>query len=262
VGGKMALRDEILRRFPLSYQLYVEVFGGAGWVLFHKPPDTDEVYNDFNTNLVTLYRMVKSSPEALIHELDWSLNSRDGFSELKALFTSRTPMADIQRAACFFKLIKYSYGSKCVSFGCLPTDLERYYPAIRGAHRRLRGVVIENKDFEALISLYDKRDGAFFYLDPPYYGTEDYYMDVGFTQADHIRLKNALEGIQGKFLLSYNDDPFIRELYAGYRIESVTRLNNLAQRHDPGAEYPELFIANYDMSERGRQNEQLSLLAQ
>ena len=38
VGGKKALRDEILARFPLEYKRYIEVFGGAGWVLFHKPP--------------------------------------------------------------------------------------------------------------------------------------------------------------------------------------------------------------------------------
>ncbi|EKC60713.1 DNA methylase, partial [human gut metagenome] len=31
VGGKKALRDEILSRFPLYYEKYIEVFGGAGW---------------------------------------------------------------------------------------------------------------------------------------------------------------------------------------------------------------------------------------
>jgi len=121
--------------------------------------------------------------------------------------------------------------------------------------------VIENKDFEALISHYDKRDGAFFYCDPPYFGTEDYYLDVGFTREDHIRLRKALGGINGKFLLSYNDDPFIRELYAGYYIEATTRLSNLSQRFEGGAEFPELFIANYDMSERGWLHEQISLFA-
>ena len=62
VGGKKALRDEILARFPRDYKRYIEVFGGAGWVLFHKPPGNDfEVFNDFNGNLVNLYRCVRSS---------------------------------------------------------------------------------------------------------------------------------------------------------------------------------------------------------
>ncbi len=47
----MALRDEIITRFPLGYGRYIEVFGGAGWVLFRKQPEKFEVYNDFNSNL-------------------------------------------------------------------------------------------------------------------------------------------------------------------------------------------------------------------
>ena len=66
VGGKKALRDEILARFPLEYRRYIEVFGGAGWVLFHKPPGSDfEVFNDFNGNLVNLYRCVREQPDKL-----------------------------------------------------------------------------------------------------------------------------------------------------------------------------------------------------
>jgi DNA adenine methylase len=258
VGGKRNLRDKIIARFPLSFTRFVEVFGGAGWVLFGKEPGGFEVYNDFNANLVNLFRVVKQKPEKLIAELDWSLNSRTEFEHIRDLFARKVKMNPVVRAAHFFRLIKMSYGSKCVSFGGQPCDMERGYPSIRAAHRRLGNVVIENRDFEALIRQYDRED-AFFYCDPPYFGTEDYYLDVGFTQADHIRLRDALTGLQGKFLLSYNDCPFIRDLYQGFHIEEVTRLNNMAQRFEGGAEYAELFIANYDMSERGRRHEQLSL---
>ena len=70
VGGKKALRDEILARFPLEYKRYIEVFGGAGWVLFHKPPGNDfEVFNDFNGNLVNLYRCVREQPDIIVEAL-------------------------------------------------------------------------------------------------------------------------------------------------------------------------------------------------
>ena len=47
------MRDVIVQRFPLHYERYIEVFGGGGWVLFHKPPRGDfEVYNDRNSLLV------------------------------------------------------------------------------------------------------------------------------------------------------------------------------------------------------------------
>ena len=67
VGGKKALREEVVRRFPIYYERYIEVFGGGGWVLFHKDPGNDfEVYNDFNSLLVNLYRCVRDKPEELI----------------------------------------------------------------------------------------------------------------------------------------------------------------------------------------------------
>ena len=99
-------------------------------------------------------------------------------------------------------------------------------------------VVIEHKDFENLIKVYD-RPKALFYCDPPYHSTEKYY-DVQFTEADHIRLRDTLKNIKGKFLLSYNDDEFIRELYNGFKIDAVERQNNIS-----GRRFKELIITNY-----------------
>lgn len=99
----------------------------------------------------------------------------------------------------------------------------------------------------------------FFYCDPPYFETEGHYAVV-FAREDHARLRDALAGCKGKWMVSYNDCSFIRELYDGYPITAVSRLNNLAQRYDSGCEYPEVVITNYDP---GRQNrpEQLSLFS-
>ena len=73
VGGKKALREEVVRRFPIYYERYIEVFGGGGWVLFHKDPGNDfEVYNDFNSLIVNLYRCVRDKPEELIAALRYT----------------------------------------------------------------------------------------------------------------------------------------------------------------------------------------------
>ena len=60
--------------------------------------------------------------------------------------------------------------------------------------------------------------------------------------------------IDGKFLLSYNDDEFIRELYDAPGIEMIatTRINNIKQRYDPNSQFSELLIGNYDLGERAR----------
>ena len=270
-------------RMPVSYDRYIEVFGGGGWVLFGKPPDKCmEVYNDFNSNLANLFYCVKERPMALLRELSFlPLNSRDEFTTLRKFLTmeefksehlaeeleiathflkepeaaeirdilmERAAVGDVKRAAAFYKIIRYSYGSGCTSYGCQPFDIRKTFTIIWEANRRLKDTVIENKDFEALIRQYD-RPNAFFYCDPPYFETEGHY-EVVFRKEDHVRLRDTLKGIQGKFMVSYNDCAYIRELYQDFQIEAVTRINNLAQRYDNGSEFPEVLIANYDMEER------------
>jgi len=257
IGGKKALRGMILERFPIFYERYIEVFGGGGWVLFAKNPGNDfEVYNDINSLLVNLYRCVRDHPDELIESLRYVLNSREDFTMMRDALDSGEEMGKVKKASYFYQLIRYSYASGLTSFGSQPHDIWSNFPLIDQASRRLRNVVVENKDFAGIIKQYD-RPISFFYLDPPYHSTESYYENVGeggFTDIDHIRLHDALMGIEGKFLLSYNDDEFIRNLYnqEGVYIESTSRLNNIKQRYDGGSLFQELFISNYDTSERRR----------
>lgn len=287
VGGKKALRKLIYTMFPVQFDRYIEVFGGGGWVLFGKPPNLKrklEVYNDYNSNLANLFYCVKNRTCAFLLELGFlPINSRDEFSmirtflekqepdttflqeeltlaeqnlsspdyeEIRAILLENAQMTDVKRAAAFFKLIRYSYGSGCTSFGCQPFDVRKCFDAIWQASHRLSETVIENKDFEALIRQYD-RDSAFFYCDPPYYETEGHY-EVVFRKEDHMRLRDTLKACRGKWMVSYNDCDFIRELYDGYYITAVTRLNNLAQRYEGGCEFPEVIITNYDPKEMER----------
>lgn len=287
VGGKKALRKLIYTMFPVQFDRYIEVFGGGGWVLFGKPPNLKrklEVYNDYNSNLANLFYCVKNRTCAFLLELGFlPINSRDEFSmirtflekqepdttflqeeltlaeqnlsppdyeEIRAILLENAQMTDVKRAAAFFKLIRYSYGSGCTSFGCQSFDVRKCFDAIWQASHRLSETVIENKDFEALIRQYD-RDSAFFYCDPPYYETEGHY-EVVFRKEDHMRLRNTLKACRGKWMVSYNDCDFIRELYDGYYITAVTRLNNLAQRYEGGCEFPEVIITNYDPKEMER----------
>ena len=261
VGGKKALRDEILARFPRNYKRYIEVFGGAGWVLFHKPPGNDfEVFNDFNGNLVNLYRCVREQPEALRDELWYMLNSRLDFEYMKGMLHSQAVLPDVRRAAYYYALIRYSYAAGTSTFGSQPHAMWNNFPLIESAAGRLQKVVIENKDCGKLIRQYDRPE-SFFYCDPPYYNADQYYEAVSADGFDHAGLADALLGIKGKFLLSYNDCPEIRELYdrPGIVVEGISRLSNIAQRYENGKQYPELLISNYDTTELARSCVQLTL---
>lgn len=261
VGGKKALRDEILARFPRNYKRYIEVFGGAVWVLFHKPPGNDfEVFNDFNGNLVNLYRCVREQPEALRNELRYMLNSRLDFEYMKGMLHSRAVLPDVRRAAYYYALIRYSYAAGTSTFGSQPHAMWNNFPLIESAAGRLQKVVIENKDCVKLIRQYDRPE-SFFYCDPPYYNADQYYEAVSSDGFDHAGLADALLGIKGKFLLSYNDCPEIRALYdrPGIVVEGISRLSNIAQRYENGKQYPELLISNYDTTELARSCVQLTL---
>ena len=263
-------------------------------MLFGKPPDKKcmEVYNDYNSNLANLFYCVKNRTGAFLRELGFlPICSRDEFTvirnfldkrefdtrfleeelelterylpppefhEIQELLLDNAEVTDVKRAAAFFKLIRYSYGSGCTSFGCQSFDVRKCFDAIWQASRRLADTVVENKDFEALIRQYD-RDSAFFYCDPPYFQTEGHY-EVVFRKEDHQRLRDTLTGCKGKWMVSYNDCEFIRELYKGYEITAVSRLNNLAQRYEGGCEFPEVLVTNYDPKELERsQPRQLQL---
>ena len=128
------------------------------------------------------------------------------------------------------------------SFATTPKPWIKATDYLTEVQERLQHIVIENLDFERLLKVYDRPD-ALFYLDPPYHGTEKYY-SAQFSQADHERLKGALESVKGKWLLSYNDDDYIRELYKGYHLEPIGRRNQLSAK-DKGEEYRELIIRNY-----------------
>lgn len=261
VGGKKALRDEILARFPRNYKRYIEVFGGAGWVLFHKPPGNDfEVFNDFNGNLVNLYRCVREQPEALRDELRYMLNSRLDFEYMKGMLHSQAMLPDVRRAAYYYALIRYSYAAGTSTFGSQPHAMWNNFPLVESAAGRLQKVVIENKDCVKLIRQYDRPE-SFFYCDPPYYNADQYYEAVSTDGFDHTGLANALLGIKGKFLLSYNDCLEIRALYdrPGIVVEGISRLSNIAQRYENGKQYPELLISNYDTTELARSCVQLTL---
>lgn len=157
---------------------------------------------------------------------------------------------------CYVEYPEHPSAPRCTGQGLIPED-DGWSMKVKLASSAVpEGVWLRLPDYD--------RPESLFYCDPPYHCTEGYYSNIGedgFTEKDHIRLRDALMSIQGKFLLSYNDDPFVRELYdaPGIQIEPVTRLNNIRQRYDPNCQFAELLIANYDLHERERASVQLNL---
>lgn len=75
VGGKSKLTSQIIPLIP-EHRCYVEVFAGAAWMLFRKPPSKVEVINDINDELVTFYRVIKHHRTAFV----------DAFNDLLTIY--------------------------------------------------------------------------------------------------------------------------------------------------------------------------------
>lgn len=253
IGGKKLLRKRIAPLIPSNIKTYIEPFGGAAWVMFFKEKWANlEVYNDIDGRLVNLFRIVKYHPNAFKEELKYLLGSREMFFN----FLNGTFVTDIQKAVQFYFIVNRSFGGKCKAIGLtkkcaggICKSQQNYIDRIDAIHKRLDTVVIEHLDFEELIKYYDY-EGAFFYCDPPY--SKGYKYTVQKGKFDHERLFNLLKNIKGRFLLSYNNSPEIKELYKDFEIIEFERLNSMNNKSVGGHindTYKELLIANYPIKE-------------
>lgn len=253
LGGKSQLARTIIEMMP-EHTHYCEVFGGAGWVLFKKSPSKLETINDINGDLINLYRVFKYHLDALLREFETQLISRDEFERLKAI-PSNT-LTDIQRAARFYYLLRTCFGAK-ISEPNFFSHVERprhlklgdeLRQVLTSIHERLQKVTIENRNFDVLINKMDRPD-TLFYLDPPYYNCENYYGKDIFSREDFIKLRDILKNIKGKFILSLNDIPEVRDLFADFNIHAKTirwSLNNASSDENNGKE---LIITNFELPE-------------
>lgn len=221
-GGKSRLAKTIISKFP-AHQCYVEVFAGAANVFFTKESQGTEVINDLDRDLITLYRIVKHHHEELHRQFKYSLVSRDEFSRLMQV--NPDTLTDIQRAARYLYLQRMCFGgrSRGRTFGTSTTGIPRLnlftlQKLLEEAWIRLAQVMIECLDFRNLIPRYD-REHTLFFLDPPYWGIDGYAHN--FVKQDFYDLAEVLAGIKGRFLMTINDTPEIRDIFRKFQIEEV-----------------------------------------
>lgn len=227
IGGKRNLSKILTQMIGSTpHQCYVEPFVGMGGVFFRRRarPGT-EVINDVSRDVVTLFRLLQRHYPQLLDTLKWQLSSRTEFDRLMRV--DPETLTDLERAARFLYLQRLAFGGKVTgqSYGVTTTggarfNLTKLVPMLEDVHDRLAGVVIECLPFDQLFPRYD-RPHTLFYCDPPYWGNEQDYGDGIFCRGDFDRLSAFLRGIQGRFILSINDRPEVRELFAWADIEEV-----------------------------------------
>ena len=198
--------------------------------------------NDLNGELITFYRCVRFHADVLLTELEFVLNSRKEFFD----FRDQPGLTDIQRSARWFFRNKTCFGGAAMdSFGsCASAGLGSRMArmeTIRALSLRLDRVCIEHLDWEHCLKLYD-RTATFFFVDPPY--TEcDAKMYEGWTNTDVQILRVRLATLKAAWLVTLNDTPAIRTIFAGCRLTPIARVRGISNRGGAAHIYKELLIS-------------------
>lgn len=243
MGGKSKLRKTIIEMIP-EHTCYVELFFGAGWVYFGKEPSKVEVINDIDKELINLFKMIKYHAPEIERLLEYEFSGRDIFEEYKNCTLEQ--LTEIHRAIRFLYLISQSFAGKGSHYGygtnTKPSPQIFYKGVLGDLKERLRNTYVENLSFDKVIEKYD-REYSFFFCDPPYFETAGYGNIFG--EEEHLKLIEMLKNIKGKFLVTINDHPKVREWYKDFNIKEVKVFYSVSREAKARKGYGELIITNY-----------------
>lgn len=249
LGGKRNLASRIIRILDATpHATYAEPFVGMGGIFLRRRMRARaEVINDLGRDIANLFRILQRHYPQFLDVLKFQLTTRAEF--LRLVDTNPATLTDLERAARFLYLQRTAFGGKVSgrNFGVSKDRPARFNlttlePMLEDVHSRLSGVVIECLDWADFIPRYDGA-GTLFYLDPPYWGCEGDYGKELFSRADFQRLADQLSTIQGQFLLSVNDVPELREMFAFAQIEQVQTTYTIGASADSRKSRAELLIS-------------------
>lgn len=214
-GGKSRAVQQILPFLPEKPGVLVSPFLGGGSVELAAAGLGWKVLGfDLFQPLVDFWQQALTSPQELADEVSkYYPLAKDRFYQLQqTTFTTQ-----LEEAARFYVLNRSSFSGSTMSGGMSPGH-ERFTPSAIERVRRFAAdnLWVERADFSKSIM---QNRNAFLYLDPPYYSASRLYGKRGDLHEGffHQGLCNLLKA-RGNWLLSYDDCPQIREMYAGYRI--------------------------------------------
>lgn len=276
IGGKSRISSWIVPFYPKDMETYVEGFGGMFWCFFNMELDNytnlkNIVYNDFNPLNTNLFRCVRNHQELLkecnklvvqekgifstnpICKQNFDNFQKEIFSDdfiigeepnyevaAKYVYVLTQVFSGSKPETSKFIDLKGNYHSKFTSFkNKLESDkYQKLFESI---------TIVENMDFQELLNKYDSPK-TYFYMDPPYWKTENYYSNHDFDSNDHLRLADTLKSLKGKWSLSYYDFPLLSEWFPKDEYTWVKKLFAKAAAAKKGISQnmgEELLIMNY-----------------
>lgn len=252
LGGKKNLARRICAIIDRDcHDTYAEPFVGMGGIFLRRTRrPRAEFINDRGREVYTLFRMLQEHYVAFLDLLRFQITTQANFARLVAV--DPDTLTDLQRAARFLYLQRLAFGGKVSgrNFGVATERPARFNlttlePDLEALHARLSGVTIMNQDYATFIDRLD-RPGTLFYLDPPYYGNEGDYGKELFSRERFEKMADQLGRLKGRFLLSLNDHPDVRQIFGRFHlIEVKTTYSVGSKKTIEEARRGELIIANW-----------------
>ena len=252
-GGKYELSKTLVPLIP-HHSRYVEVFAGGLSMFFRKSKAKWNVLNDIDNNIVNLYMCVIHKHDELIENLFWIPKSRKLFLDFREEIKENREIEipDPKQAAKYFYCIRNSFNKLIHTPFSMNKDMNKNWDEeFKYSRMFLGGATIESLDFGTLFDKYYPKEDDFWYLDPPYIiATEkgSYYMN-NFTIEDHTRLRdrvNEIDKAGGKFMISYDYRPEVKELYKQYNTQILNMVYTGATKEARRKERKEYIIMNYE----------------
>ena len=230
IGGKKHHSRWIDPLFPNESKTYVEVFGGAFWVyingdIHEKPKLKEVIYNDFNRYMVNLFECCRTPEEFHQFMIDLKSQNEKLFYQFQKEIFKNKDIESIELGDFEFGQ-KYSYimtqvfsglNAEKAKFIDLKGKYKSKFDSFRGrlvnpkfTKKLLKITQCENLSYEEVIEKYDSPK-TYFYCDPPYWKTENYYSLHDFDVEDHKILCTQLSNIKGRFSLSYYEFDLLSE---------------------------------------------------
>ena len=251
LGGKRNLAKRITAIIDNTpHKTYAEPFVGMGGIFLRRSMQPRaEVINDFGRDVSNLFRILQRHYPQFLQVLRFQLTTRTEF--LRLVDTKPDTLTDLERAARFLYLQRTAFGGQVSgqNFGVSKDrpgrfNLSTLEPMLEDLHQRLAGVVIECLDYAAFITRYDGPQ-TLFYLDPPYYGNENDYGKGMFARDEFKSMASQLAAIKGKFIMSINDVPAIREAFKAFQLTDVTTTYSIGKQTKGHGDRAELLISNF-----------------
>ena len=235
IGTKKYTNDEIINIFP-EHDIYVEPFLGGASIFLNKKPSKKEIINDLDGELMNAYKLIK---KVNFSNLDKYLKL-DTLSKLKIQYD--TPAITNEDKLYNF-ILKYCNTFSSTGKG----ELVRFSSPIPKLanmdlyKNRLKKATILNKDYKYIIKKYDSLN-TLFYLDPPYEKSKKLYKH---GDLNLIELEDILSNIKGKFVLSLNDSPNVRNIFEKYNIYLVKETKGSRSINKKLTARTDLLITNF-----------------